>query len=492
MERGMRRSSRFQAAVLACLFVLSLPCVTLRIYASDEVQYYAFLRSIWFDRDLSFENEYQYFYDRGVGRSVGFYETHLQRQTPTGLRINFGTVGCAILWAPFYAIGDLVAHISSWLGGNTTVDGYSKPYIAAVCYASAFYGFLALLFSIRIVRYFGLNPLPAAVTIWFGTPLLFYMYVAPVMAHACSAFVVALMLYVWLRARGTWTVASMAGLGAVIALMAMVREQDAFLAIGPALDFAVWAGAFIFQYGRRGIGAIATRTGVAGATFVLTYLPQAITYVRLNGHLGPSQLVTRKFSWTSPHALSVLFSPDHGFFIWTPMAFLAVVGLVYLLIHARGSSSTQPAIARSPGSMSTAIRFSQAIGGRAGAVALLLLTALLQVYSAGGVESWTTAGAFGQRRFVALTAILVLGIAALNRRVSGTRMRIAVTTAMVLAVYWNLALMAEFGTGLMDRQRLELRRNAYDAFVTIPRMAPELAYRYLFHRASFYRTPAPQ
>ena len=39
----------------------------------------------------------------------------------------------------------------------------------------------------------------------------------------------------------------------------------------------------------------------------------------------------------------------------------------------------------------------------------------------------------------------------------------------------------------MDRQRLEPRRNAYDAFVTVPRMVPDLAYRYLFDRASFYQ-----
>ncbi len=36
-----------------------------RIYASDEVQYFAYLRSLWFDRDVSFENEYRYFYDHG-------------------------------------------------------------------------------------------------------------------------------------------------------------------------------------------------------------------------------------------------------------------------------------------------------------------------------------------------------------------------------------------------------------------------------------------
>jgi hypothetical protein len=42
---------------------------------------------------------------------------------------------------------------------------------------------------------------------------------------------------------------------------------------------------------------------------------------------------------------------------------------------------------------------------------------------------------------------------------------------------------------MMDRQRLELRRNAYDAFVTLPRALPDLLYRYLMHRGSFYRPP---
>jgi hypothetical protein len=46
--------------------------------------------------------------------------------------------------------------------------------------------------------------------------------------------------------------------------------------------------------------------------------------------------------------------------------------------------------------------------------------------------------------------------------------------------------MAQFGTRMMDRQRLELGRNAYAAFVTIPGMMPSLAWRYLTNRRSFF------
>ena len=43
---------RRDLAILAIAFLISLPLVTPRIYASDEVQYYAYLRSLLFDRDL--------------------------------------------------------------------------------------------------------------------------------------------------------------------------------------------------------------------------------------------------------------------------------------------------------------------------------------------------------------------------------------------------------------------------------------------------------
>ena len=432
--------------VLICVFLLSLPAITPRLYSSDEVQYFSYLRSLWFDHDVSFENEYQHFYDAGVARSDGFHETFLERTTDTGRRINFGTLGCAILWAPFYAVGDLVARAT-----GAAADGFSKPYIAAVAYGSAFYGFVAVLLGIACAKRLGFGGTTAGVLVWFGTPLLFYMYVAPPFSHACSAFAVALFVTVWLRVRDGWTPAGLAALGAAAALMAMVREQDAFFVAGPAVDFLIALGAGQATWAAAG-------AGIAGG--VVGYLPQAIAYIRLNGHLGPHASVEHKMSWSAPHALQVLFSPEHGFFFWTPLAALGIAGLV--------------AMAARPDRRRVAL--------------CMLLMAALQVYIGGSVESWTVAGGFGQRRFVALSVLLVVGLAAAGSELAraGAAWRRTAMVAAVVAVYWNLAISAEFAIGAMDRQRLEPARNAYDAFVTIPVQAPSLAYRYLFDRQSFY------
>jgi len=462
--------SRRELIALTAAFLCSLPAVTPRLYSSDEIEYFSYLRSLWFDHDVSFENEYRYFYDRDIARAEGFYETFLERETEAGRRPNFGTIGCAILWTPFYAAGDVTARMMRASGRGVATDGLSQPYVAAVAYGSAVYGFCAVLLSIAVARRVLRAESPdalhtasraAALAVWAGTPLIFYMYVAPPMSHACSAFAVALFVAIWLHVRRSWTPGQTALLGAAAALMAMVREQDVFFTIGPAADFLLTAMNRGSERRAFGVSALC-----GSAAFAIGFAPQLLAYKALNGHFGPSRLVTRKMSWYAPHALDVLASMSHGFFFWTPLAVLALAGLALMAIKNQQGGDAR----------------------RVGALAILMTA--LQVYVGGSVQSWDVAGAFGQRRFVALTVLLVVGLTALLVRAwRPPSRRAAAAAAVAICLWWNLALIAQFATRIMDRKRLELGRNAYHAFVTIPRTAPALAARYFGDRASFYRTP---
>ncbi len=467
--------SRRELLILTAFFVLSLPAVTARLYSSDEVQYFSYLRSLWFDHDVSFENEYQYFYDHQIARTPDFHTTFLELETAAHRRINYGTIGSAILWSPFYAIGDIAARVMRAAGRDVSVDGYSRPYLSAVAYGSAFYGFAAIVLAVLAARrLIGARAISSGVAVWLGTPLLFYMYIAPPFSHACSAFAVALFVTVWLKVRETWSVSGSVALGAAAALMAMVREQDVFFAFGPAVDFGL---TMIKGKGKREKGQ-GLQTALAGAlAFVLCYLPQLIAYQALNGRPRPSPLVTRKMYWHSPHALQVIADTEHGFLFWTPLAVLAIAGLILM------------AAAPDRATASSADRRVRADARRIGACMLLMIA--FQVYVSGAVASWTVAGAFGQRRFVGVTIFLVVGLAALREWIRHDRGRVAANIAIAICVWWNLALTAEFGTSMMDRQKLELKRNAYDAFVTLPRVAPGLMYRYFTERASFYKPAEP-
>jgi len=453
--------------LLPLLFLLSLPLVTTRIYASDEVQFFAWLRSWAFDRDVDFDNEYRYFQQGDAGRYPGFTATLVEGVNENGRRINFAPIGCAVLWAPFYAAGHAVAIVT-----GAPRDGYSQPYVAAVAYASACYGLLAVLLSADIARRVVGRGTSAALVVLVGTPLLYYVYISPPFSHATSAFAVSLFVWVWLRVRRTWSTAGLAGLAALAALMTMVREQDAFVLAGPALDFgrAVWrttASAAPARRGRILMGGL-VMAAIGALAWLAAYLPQFLAYQALNGHPGQTTLVTRKLSWTSPHALGVLFSPEHGLFAWTPLALAGIAGLAWLAVR-------RPAV--SP-------RDARWI-----AVCALVMVAG-QVYISGAVESWTVAGAFGQRRFVALTPLLTLGLATALAAVRPWQLaRASLAAVVVLAVWWNIGLMAQFGLHRMDRQRLTLAENARQTFQVLPAELPGLVYRYLTDRESFYRLP---
>lgn len=463
---------RVRWMVPLCLFLLTLPAVATRPHSSDEIEYYAFVRSLWFDHDVSFDNEYRYFVDAGYTRDPQFPETFLDVTTATGLRPTFATIGSALLWMPFFAAADAGVRIARAAGMAVRADGFSPPYLTAVAWGSACYGFLAMVLSAALARRLTGRGWGPAIVVAAGTPFIYYMYAQPGFAHACSAFTVALFVVTWMRVRRGWTVGGVAALAALGALMAMVREQDAFIVAGPAVDYG-WSlvaatmgttGAGNLAW-RRAVREGAVRLAAAAAAFFAAFTPQALAYLAINGRIGPSPVVQNKMSWTAPWATRVLFSPEHGWFIWTPLAVAAIAGLITM--------------ARAPGAERAGTR-------RLGL--LLLIVVATQIYVSGSVASWTLAGAFGQRRFVGITVCLVVGLAWIWPRPGTARLpRVLAGVAAAAAVWWNVGLAMQFGTNRMDRQRLEPARNLRGTFLELPAELPSIAYRYLFDRASFYR-----
>ena len=82
--------------VLALVAVVALPLFTPRVYASDEIKYYAALRSVYFDRDLHYENEYADFIRRDPVAHAGLVP-FMEGSTPTGYRLNDAPIGTAIM-----------------------------------------------------------------------------------------------------------------------------------------------------------------------------------------------------------------------------------------------------------------------------------------------------------------------------------------------------------------------------------------------------------
>ena len=467
---------------LVLLFLFTLPLVTPRVRGADEIEYFSYLRSLVFDHDVEFGNEYDRFYAADPQGLAGFKATFLdRRETETGRHINFAPLGCALLWSPFYLLAHAGVLAARAFGAAVAADGFSFPYVAAVCYASALYGLAGLLLVHDTLRGHGRMPEPAATlsvaALWLGTPLLYYMTLAPAFSHAPGVFAVALLVWLSLRAAARpesspwpWAV-----IGAAGGLAALVREQDGLFLIIPAGLLVTLARNA--DRAQRGPAGAAPRSGGAqqsalantriswvlvrgvamGVAAVLAFSPQLLAYRTLTGRFGPSRLVARKMSWSSPHLFQVLFDPGHGLFAWSPLLLVAAAGLVYLVWRRRAPT-----------------------------VVLLTLALLVQVWINGAVESWTQAGAFGSRRFVSSTPIFAWGLAALLAAVPARRVRLA-GLALVLFVGWNVGLMVQFGLRLMDRQRLEWPRVAVNQVSEVPRHLVRAAWLFFTDRERLVR-----
>jgi len=441
---------------LLLLFLVTLPLVTLRIRGSDEIQYFAVLRSAVIDHDLEYGNEYRHFYELDPRGLEGFGHTFLERLEPrTGRHISFAAVGSALLWAPFYLLAHAGVLLADGLGAGVPADGYARPYVVAVCYASALYGFAGLLLIHDVlVRRAGIGE-PAAsgsvAVLWLATPILYYLAVAPAFAHAGSLFAVSLMLWLWLRAREHDTPWAWAAVGAAAGLAGLVREQDVFFAVVPAADLlrrALRSG---------GWRDTALRLAAFGAAAAALFTLQLATYHAVNGGWGPSTLVARKMSWSSPHLLAVLFDPGHGLFPWTPLLLPACCGLVLAARRQRDITL------------------------------LLVLGLLVQAWVGGSVESWTQAGAFGSRRFVGSSLIFAWGLAPLLEWLRPRLGRFGLGALLAVFMWWNVSLIVQFGLKLMDRQRLEWPRVAVNQVREVPWRLGRVAWLYLTDRERLVR-----
>ena len=162
---------------------------------SDGFYYFAYLRSLAFDRDVEFTNDYRLL---GLGD-----KPHLFRPTRTDHAQSAWTIGPAIVWSPFFAAGHLVARELSRNNPNVTANGISFPYRQAVCIAGLIYGLLGCWFMFGIAARLTDSRIAAAATAATvsGSFMLWYMVKEPSMTHAPSMALVAAFVLAWLVTR---------------------------------------------------------------------------------------------------------------------------------------------------------------------------------------------------------------------------------------------------------------------------------------------------
>ena len=400
--RHSRRSGTalvLAAAMAAGLFTQATLGARLQ---SDGFYYYAYLRSLAFDRDVNLANDY---------RLLGLDDAQhrfLFEPTVTGYAQSAWSVGPAIAWSPFFAGGHLMARHLARSGDPIDTIGTAYPYRQAVVVAGLCYGLLGLWFTYRFVRLYRstYEAIASVVITTAGSFVLWYMVREPTMSHALSWTAVAGFLWCWAANRERRTAPGWLALGLAGGVMALIRWQNVLVCALPALDLLR-----AVRVDRRRATLAATLLALGAA---VGFLPQMLAWKAIYGHWLATSPVGPPLHWFQPQILDVLWSSRNGLFAWSPIFIPAIAGLLAL-------TRREPLVAW---------------GG------LGLFAAMVWVN--GAVDDWWGGAGFGMRRFDSLVPFAALGIGeAVSRTALALQRRpqLLVGGALTAVVLWNVSLM---------------------------------------------------
>lgn len=461
------RSRSRAEKTLFVLFIFTLPFIRARV-KWDGIGYYAYLRSPLIDHNFQFAGDWNkppermFYLCKACSSDAKLYwnnpanellfvrldgHMYVNPITKTGHLPNFYSVGPAILWFPFVAVTHLGVLGADHLGFGIPPDGHSRPYIVALSLGTAIYGFLGLWFAFDLAKNYMEERWAfwATVGIWFASSLPVYMYLNPSWSHAHSVFTVALFLWYWHRTRTGRTAKQWAVLGAIAGLMLDVYMANGVFFLAPAVDgIAGLAEARVKRDWRLAFKAIRDEL-IFALSFLIAFSPMLITRKIVYGNpLALGMYTNVRWNWKSPLLGKVLFSTQHGLFVWTPILLLAVLGLVALY------------------------RRDRRLAGCCAAIVLAFY------YLISCDPWWYGTLSFGNRFFVSLTPIFVLGLGSAfssaarlwpDSRIAARRL-IPVT---VLFILWNIGVIYQWSTHMVPTPGVvQWTDILYDQFRTVP------------------------
>ena len=375
----------------------------------DARGYHAHLPAIFIYQDLQFnffeELEMKTYFRPNITYE---YRTH----TPNGT-VNRYFVGTAVLQAPFF----LIARVWANLGGYPD-DGFSRPFPLMITLAGLFYLWLGLWALNHMLRRMEINEWSRGLVIIllaFGTHLFNYSIVDPGMSHVYSFAMVSLFLLLGHRffhgnisSEGSVPLSFsecksvLLSMAIVFGLICLIRPVN-----GIAI-FALPVVAGSFRDLITGLKRLNNSYAVLGLCVVVYACIagiQPLLYKFQTGQFWVASYGDEGFNWTDPHMLDILFSYKKGLFVYTPMLFIGLFGLVFVWRKERFQALSFIAF-------------------------LILVTYVLSSW-----WSWWYGGSFSSRPFVEYIPVLAIPLAFLLYGVGrGTRRVILPVAFLILAL----------------------------------------------------------
>ena len=366
----------------------------------DGKGYYAYLPAIFIYKDLQFNFQEKIDYQYYPGNTTPPED---YRNPAGSKKVDKFFPGLAIIWLPFF----LAAHILAILEVFPK-DGYSLPYQYAIALSALLFLWLGARWLRKLLKESGSGDRTAAfitLMVTLGTNLLFYSAMEPSMPHVYSF---ALMTgFAWFTFklfhdfRPKWFVKSLLAL----TLIVLIRPTNGLI----VLLIPLFAGSLpalrntISQLGRERKALV---RGIVMALVLLT-VPFILWHLQ-TGRFFVYSYGNEIFNFTTPRISDILFSFNRGWFIYTPMAFIALFGFIPLFLRNR------------PGFF------------------LLILFMAAFVYVCSCWWLWTYNSQFGQRVFIDILFAVALLLLFLYQALEHTYFKNVLTGLLVILAALNL------------------------------------------------------
>lgn len=278
------------------------------IINSDGLGYYHYLPAVFTEKNIT-----------DLGPNPRFTREF------NGKHVNKYFVGTAVLISPFFGAGYGIAELF-----NYNTGGFSKPFQVTTGIASLFYLVIGLFFLYKILRLFKIDRFSSYMVVLFiflGTNLLYYSVNACSMSHVYSFALISCFTFLIKKYFSTKAFKHLAFAAFVLGLIVITRPVNGII----ILIIPFLAGSyknlisFFLDMVKRW-----KHTLVLLFIFAVVVSIQPLLWYLQSGSFFVWSYQDEGFNFFHPQILKVLFSFRKGLFIYTPVIFVSLFGLVYV------------------------------------------------------------------------------------------------------------------------------------------------------------------
>lgn len=291
-----------------------------RVINWDVLEYYSYLPATIIHEDITLK-----FTEKNPKRYSDKFWPH---EGPNNSRVLKMTMGMSILYSPFF----FIAHGYTLFTKDFAADGFTIPYQIALIFGSVFYLFLGLLFMRNtLLKFF--SPPVTSITIFSivaSTNLFYYSTFEGPMSHAYSFFLFSAFLFFSVSWHRSTTLKKSFYLGIITGLITLIRPTNAVIIL------------FFVFYGITNLKTLQTKFWrlldahrhiiFMGVMAFFVWVPQLMYWKHITGQWLYYSYGDQGFFFNNPQIINGLLSFRKGWFIYTPLMFIALTGI---LLHLR-------------------------------------------------------------------------------------------------------------------------------------------------------------